>query len=92
MNTIIVIGCCTTATISDDGFTTTTTSDDVSTTASISDMGRKRWRTLTQKQAWLIAVLGPWTPMSSDELSASPLMSRRSGTPFKLLGREYASV
>ncbi|CAH1451252.1 unnamed protein product [Lactuca virosa] len=44
---------------------------------------------------WVRRRNGSWWPgkiLGPDELSASPLMSPRSGTPVKLLGREDASV
>ncbi|CAH1453997.1 unnamed protein product [Lactuca virosa] len=44
---------------------------------------------------WVRRRNGSWWPgkiLGPDELSASPLMSPRSGTPVKLLGREDANV
>ena len=44
---------------------------------------------------WVRRRNGSWWPgkiLGPDELSASHLMSPRSGTPVKLLGREDASV
>ncbi|MFS8013548.1 hypothetical protein Hanom_Chr14g01334251 [Helianthus anomalus] len=44
---------------------------------------------------WVQRSNGSWWPgeiLGSDELSASHLMSPRSGTPIKLLAREDASV
>lgn len=44
---------------------------------------------------WVRRRNGSWWPgkiLGADELSASHVMSPRSGTPVKLLGREDASV
>ncbi|CAN4100635.1 unnamed protein product [Withania somnifera] len=58
-------------------------------------MGRSETELGTGSIVWVRRRNGSWWPgkiLGVDELSASHLMSPRSGTPVKLLGREDASV